>query len=195
MYRKIMVNQTQAFLGSKARWRAARIELDDVQPRQGGRRVRVAGTGSTFVQVVAPTGERTQRAFVLLPEETQQLFALCVELDLLATPAPSQPVAPATARPAITLVNAGGQRREVAVGAREMAAALRTVYAALHSLADPPPADLAVRRWRAALNAQLDEKYYALDRFGHQPHTVAFIEQEIAELEALIAAQGQARRR
>lgn len=190
-----MVNQTQVFLGSKARLRAARIELDDVQPLQGGRQVRVAGTGSTFVQVVAPTGERTQRAFVLLPEETQQLFALCVEVDILAMPASARPDPPAAARPTITLVNAGAQRYEVAVGAGEMAAALRPVYAALRSLADPPPADLAARRWLAALSAQLDEKYYALDRFGHQPHTVAFIEQEIAELEALIAAQGRERRR
>ncbi len=191
MYRKLMVNQTQAFLGGKARWRAARIELDDVQPRQGGRRVRVAGTGSTFVQVVAPTGEQTQRAFVLLPEETQQLFALCVEGDILATPASAQPDLPDAARPAITLVNAGGQRRAVAVGAGEMAAAWRRVCAALRLLADPPPADLAARRWRAALNAQLAEKHHALDRFGHQPHTVALIEREIAELEALIAAQGR----
>ncbi len=184
-----MVNQTQAFLGNKMHWRAARLELDDVHPVEGGRRVSVAGDGSASVQIVAPTGEQTRRGFILLPEETRQLFALCVENDLLATPASTRPGLPDEAQPAITLLNGEGQRRSVVVWAGEMASALQSVHAALCALADPPPAELAARRRLAALHAQLEEKYRALDRFSHQPHTVAFIEREIAELEAQIAAQ------
>lgn len=49
-------NQTRAFWGRGDCWRAARIELDDVQPLWGGRRVSVVGTGSCSVQIVAPAG-------------------------------------------------------------------------------------------------------------------------------------------
>lgn len=182
-------NQTKAFLGRGDRWRAARIELDDVQPLWGGRWVSVAGTGSCGVQIVGPAGEGARRAFVLLPEEVRRLFALCVESDILATPPPARPGLPDEARPAITLVNADGQRRQAAIWAGEMDAAFGAVYAALCALAEPPSADLAVRRRLAALNAQLEEKYHALDRFSHQPHMVAFIEQEIVDLETQIAAQ------
>ncbi len=184
------VNQeTQIFLGRQARWRAARIGLDDVQPLWGGRRVSVGGTGSCSVQIVAPGGEETQRTFVLLPEETRELFDLCIKGDILETPPSARPGLPDEARPTITLVNAAGQRRQVAVWAGEMKAGFRMVYAALGALAEPPPAALAARRRLAALNAQLEEKHHALDRFGHQPHVVAFIEREIAQIEAQIAAQ------
>lgn len=182
-------NQTQAFLGRGDRWRAARIELDDVQPLWGGRRVSVAGTGSCGVQIVGPAGAETRRAFVLLPEEVRRLFALCVENDILATPPSARPGLPDEARPAITLVNGDGQRRQAAVWAGAMDAAFRAVYVALCALAEPPPAELAARRRLAALNAQLAEKYRALDRFSHQPEIAAFIEREIADLEAQIAAQ------
>lgn len=182
-------NHTKTFLGDKNRWRAARIELDDAQPLSGGHRVSVTGAGFVTLEMVAPTGESARRAFVLLPEETRRLFALCIQHDILVPRPGGRPGLPDEARPAITLVNAAGQRRTVAAWLGEMDAAFSEVYAALRALAEPAPAELAGRRHLAGLAAQLEEKERALDRFGHQPHIVAVIEKEIASLEAQIAAQ------
>jgi len=182
---------TRDFLGAEPTWQAAGIEMEDVQPLWGGHRLVISGRGQADAQSVAADGKVTRGHLYLPAGEVRRLLALCCEHDLLATPPPTHPGLPDEAQPTITLINPAGERRGVTAWAEGMADGFAAVYKALHALARRALAVTATRTRLAELDAQLQEKGYALDRFSHQPSVVTFIEQEIAGLESQIAAHRQ----
>lgn len=130
----MLANQTQAFLAGEPQWLAARIVLFDVQVLRGGRRILVLGTGHVVVQIVLPTAHERRYEFELGQDETRRLFGVCIENDLLTIEPPERPGIPDEGRPAITLVNATGDRRTISKWANVVDERFDAIHAALRQL-------------------------------------------------------------
>lgn len=122
-------NSTRAFLGDENQWPVATIELNDVQGLWGGRRIRVTDGGRLVVQIVE-RGLIEQRYELLLSlADIRQLVNVLIENDLLTLHPEERPGIPDEARPAITVINAAGERHSVAKWAGVKDARFAAIYA------------------------------------------------------------------
>ena len=129
-------NATRAFLGDEPQWRAARVELDDVQGLWGGRRIAVDGAGRLVVQVVEPGMWERRFELAVGADEWRRLVARLIENDFLTIEPAERAGIPDEARPRLTLTNAAGDRRSVSKWARVKDGRFDAVYAALRRLED-----------------------------------------------------------
>ncbi|HUU02549.1 MAG TPA: hypothetical protein VM425_13990 [Myxococcota bacterium] len=106
-------NKTASFLGDEREWKGSRIEMVDVDGRDGGVRIRIEGTGLGTVEPVKwktnPIDERsglytTTFPFSLPEADITNLLTLFVEMDFLTITVPKdhKPVRSETI-PGITL--------------------------------------------------------------------------------------------
>lgn len=119
------MNATAAFLSEGLE----RIELEDVHPFWGGRRLTVYSDGRVEIEQ-QPQDRRYQGS-----ADPGVMLQLVVEHDLLGFPdPPPRPLVPDEACPAITLVNGRGERRQRASWANDRVAAFERVYRELLAL-------------------------------------------------------------
>ncbi|MCL4304127.1 MAG: hypothetical protein KJ077_51055 [Anaerolineae bacterium] len=100
-----MTNTTGIFLGPKAAWPGASLELDAVQGLHGGRRIFIYGTGQALVQIVAPGQHEQRYEFKLARAEVRRLLQLCIEHDLVTIKPADRPGQPDEGRPTLKLGN------------------------------------------------------------------------------------------
>jgi hypothetical protein len=140
-------NETARFLGDPAGWVGARLELADIHGLWGGCDVVLAGDGHCRVTRVRLPGSRDGTFERPLGSEVaRELFDLCVANDLVTIRFPPRyTIVPDEARPQINLINAAGDRQEIARWANDPPdPGFAAIYAALRSLAqtidsDPTP--------------------------------------------------------
>jgi hypothetical protein len=108
------LTSTQVFLGDETYWPAVSIELIDVQGLWGGRRIRVTDGGQMVVQIVQPGMIEQRYELRLSPSDFQQLLRVLIENDFLTLHPADRPGIPDEARPAITVINAAGEKWMVA---------------------------------------------------------------------------------
>jgi hypothetical protein len=129
-----MTNSTSFFLGPKATWPGASLELDDVQALHGGRRIFVYGTGHVLVQMVAPGQQERRYEFKLAGAEVRRLLHLCIEHDLATIKPADRPGQPDEARPTLALGNYERQFEIVSKWAGVTDPRFDAIYAALLQL-------------------------------------------------------------
>lgn len=129
-----MTNTTGIFLGPKAAWPGASLELDDVQALHGGRRIFIYGTGQVLVQMVAPGQQEQRYEFKLARAEVRRLLQLCIEHDLATIKPADRPGQPDEARPTLTLGNDEGRFEIVSKWAGVTDPRFDAIYAALLQL-------------------------------------------------------------
>lgn len=125
------MNATAAFLGSESDWKAARVELDDVQALWGGRRIVLDGTGRVNVQVIEREMHEQRYELEIDRAEIVDILQRFVDNDFLAIRPSDRPGIPDEARPKITLKNASGQATSVAKWAGVKDARFDALYARL----------------------------------------------------------------
>jgi hypothetical protein len=122
---------TAAFLGPPETWGAASLSLSDAHGLWGGRRLFLAGDGSVLVQSLSPAQREARHALQLTPEEALALFKACVTGNVLALTFALRPIIPDEVLTTLTLVNAGGEGRQVHKWSADRHAAFEDLYAAL----------------------------------------------------------------
>ncbi len=129
-------NPTARFLGDPTTFQQARLTLEDVHGLWGGRVVTVAGSGEAVVRTLSPAPWERRCEFRLEPDRVHELFALCVEQDLLSITFPARPtIRPDETRPVITLTNGAGTSHSVGCWAGDPRdPRFETIYAALLQL-------------------------------------------------------------
>lgn len=87
-------SRTQQILGSSSSWKGALLELIDVQPLHGGRRVLLYGNGLVVLQQVLPGLQEQRRQFRVPRQAALELMELCVEVDLATITTEKRPGLP-----------------------------------------------------------------------------------------------------
>lgn len=126
-------NATRSFLGPEYLWPGLSIELDEIRPGRGGRRLFVYGSGHAVVQRVSPDEHEVRVEFRLSPAEARHLQQLIVENDLITIKHTWQP---GEDRLTLSLANADLRYEIISKPVRVADARFDAVYAELTRLAD-----------------------------------------------------------
>ncbi len=94
-------------------WKAARVELDDVQALWGGRRIVLHG-GRVSIEVIERGGREQRYVLEFDRDQLIEILQQFVHSDFLTIHPSERPGRPDEARPKITLTNASGQATSVA---------------------------------------------------------------------------------
>lgn len=124
-------NRTAQILGSPSRWSAALLELIDVQPLHGGKRVLLYGSGRMISQHVKP-GLREQRCEFQVPRQAAlEVMRLCVEHDLATITTEKRPGLPDEVRIQLRLQGASKVRCQVYRWGEERSPRFDVIYDAV----------------------------------------------------------------
>jgi len=129
-------NRTGQILGKPSIWSDAMLELIDVQPLHGGRRVLAFGNGCVVVQSVRPGLEETRWEFKIARQRALDLFQLCVENDLATIETEQRLGLPDEARILLRLVGAERIDRRVYQWSGVTDARFDAIYRSIRSLED-----------------------------------------------------------
>ncbi len=111
-------NATQQFIGlDESRWNQVKIELSDIQPLFGGRRISIdVASGYLFLQMVRPRKqglEQKNYTLFLDQDELKKLIGAFIENDFLSLTDSEKKGMPDQATPTITLENFMGNAHSV----------------------------------------------------------------------------------
>lgn len=115
---KRVLNATQQFIGlNESGWNQYKIELSDIQPLFGGRRILIdGGSGYLFLQTVRPCKqglEQKNYTFWLEKDELEKIIAAFIENDFLSLSDTEKKGVPDQATPTIILENFMGKVHSV----------------------------------------------------------------------------------
>jgi hypothetical protein len=127
-------NQTAVFLGDKADWVRARLELADVQALWGGRRITVSGDGTAVIEIVTRDDRSQQHTLTLSQTQVHHLFQLCIDNDFVTIQIEERMGIPDETRPCLTLVNTRKDSCAICKWARMQNGRFDAIYTVLLAL-------------------------------------------------------------